>query len=167
MRNWRTELVDEASCDTAPARTYRDNDVAVQHEAVAACRQVGDRMGEARARNMLGLLCLRRGYYSSARIEFEESLGLLADLGDDRWTPVVRMHIAECMIGVALYREAEEVLAGSLAVFRERGDTGSEVEALRLLGATPGRGSAPGHMTELTTGLVEDVAGVLGGEGRV
>jgi len=135
MRERRAELVDEASFNAAPARTYWDNDAAIQHEAVAACRQAGDRLGEARARNALGLLCLRRGYGSSARIEFEESLRLLADLGDDRWTPVVRMHIAECMTGVTLYREAREVLAGSLAVFRERGDAGSEAEALRLLGA--------------------------------
>jgi hypothetical protein len=35
---------------------------------------------------------------------------------------------------VALYREAREVLAESLAVFRERSDAGSEAEALRLLG---------------------------------
>jgi len=43
------------------------------------------------------------------------------------------MHVAEAMIGVALYREARELLAGSLAVFRERGDEGSEAKALRLL----------------------------------
>jgi len=127
--------VDEPSFSVAPTRTYRDNDVAIQHEAVAACRQVGDRLGEARARNALGLLCLRCGYHSSARIEFETSLQLLADLGDDRWAPVVRMHVAECMVGVALYRDAGEVLAESLAVFRERGDAGSEAEAQRLLGA--------------------------------
>ena len=143
--------MDEASFSVAPARTYWDNDVAIQHETVAACRQVGDRLGEARARNALGLLCLRRGYHSSARIEFETSLRLLADLGDEQWTPVVRMRIAECMIGVALYREAGEVLARSLAVFRERGDAGNEAEALRLLGeipdgaepARPGQGGRP------------------------
>jgi len=112
-----------------------DDDVAIQHEAVAACRQAGDRLGEARARNALGLLCLRRGYHSSARIEFESSLRLLADLGDGCWMPVVRMHVAECMAGVALYREAREVLAESLAVFRERGDTSGEAEALHLLRA--------------------------------
>jgi hypothetical protein len=127
--------VDEASFDAAPDRTCWDNDVAFQHEAVGACRQVGDRLGEARARNALGLLGLRRGYHSSARIEFEQSLRILADLGDDRWTPAVRMHVAECMIGVALYREAREFLAESLAVSRERGDAGSEAEALRLLSA--------------------------------
>lgn len=127
--------MDDASFHAAPARTYWDNDVAIQHEAVAACRQAGDHLGEARARNALGLLCLRRGYHSSARIEFEGSLGLLTDLGDDRWTPVIRMHVAECMTGVALCQEAREILAESLAVFRERGDTGSETEALRLLGA--------------------------------
>jgi hypothetical protein len=134
MRKRRAELVDEASFDTAPARTYWDDDVVIQHEAVAACREAGDRLGEARARNMLGLLGLRRGYHSSARIEFQKCLRLLKGLGDDRWTPVVRMHVAECMIGVALDREAGEILAESLAVFRERGDTGNEAEALRLLG---------------------------------
>jgi hypothetical protein len=154
MRERRTELVDEGSFSTAPARTYRDNDVAIQHKAVAACRQVGDRMGEARARNALGLLCLRRGYHSSARIEFEESLRLLTELGDDRWTPVVRMHVAECMAGMALYREARKVLAESLAVFRERGDAGSEAEALRLLGAIQDaaehRPARPGRLCTLT-----------------
>jgi hypothetical protein len=91
-------------------------------------------LGEASARNTLGLLCLRRGYHSSARIEFEQSLRLLADLGDDRWMSAVQMHVAECMVGVALYQEAREVLAESLACFRERGDTGGEAEAERLLG---------------------------------
>jgi hypothetical protein len=127
--------VDEASFSSVPARTSWDNDVSIQHEAVAACRQAGDRLGEARARNTLGLLCLRRGYHSSARIEFEAGLRLLTDLGDDCWTPVVRMHVAECMIGVALYQEAREVLGTSLALFRERGDASSEAEALRLLDA--------------------------------
>ena len=133
MREQRAEPVDDASFNAAPALTYRDNDVAIQHEAVAACRQVGDRLGEARARNMLGLLCLRHGYHSSARTEFETSLRILADLGDDQWIPVIRMHVAECMIGVALYQEAREILAKSLAVFRERGDTENQAEALRLL----------------------------------
>jgi hypothetical protein len=135
-RRRKAELVDEDSFDVAPARTDWDSDVTAQHHAVAACRQSGDFLGEARARNALGLLGLRRGYYSSARIEFERSLGLLSDLSDDRWVPVVLMHVAECMIGVARYREAREVLVESLAIFRERGDAGSEAEALRLLGAT-------------------------------
>jgi len=127
--------VDEVSFRVAPPRTYWDNDVALQHEAVAACRQAGDRLGEARARNALGLLCLRRGYHSSARIEFESSLRLLAALGNDLWTQVVRMHVAQCMAGVALYREAREILTESLDVFREHGDADSETEALRLLRA--------------------------------
>lgn len=126
--------MDEDFFDAAPPRTYWDDDVAAQHHAVAASRQVGDLLGEARARNALGKLGLRRGYHSSARMEFERSLRLLSDLGDDRWTPVVRMRVAECMIGVALYRGAREILAELLAVFRERGDAGNEAEALRLLG---------------------------------
>ena len=117
-----------------PAWIDWDNDAIRQNRAVAACRDAGDRLGEARARNALGLLGLRRGYHSSARFEFDESLRILADLGDDRWTPVVRMHVAECMAGMGSYRKAAKVLAESLAVFRERGDAGSEAAALRLLG---------------------------------
>jgi hypothetical protein len=59
--------VNQDSFDRAPAETYWDWDVAIRHEAVAACRRVGDQLVEAHARNMLGLLCLRRGYRSSAR----------------------------------------------------------------------------------------------------
>lgn len=127
--------MDGASFDAMPARIYWDYDVTAQHEAMAASREARDLLREAMARNALGLLCLRRGYHSSARIEFERSLRLLSDLGDDQWTPAVRMHAAECMIGVTLYQEARKVLTDSLALFRERGDAGSEAEALRLLGA--------------------------------
>ena len=43
------------------------------------------------------------------------------------------MHLAQSRIGVARYQEAEEILAGSLATFRERGERASADEALRLL----------------------------------
>jgi hypothetical protein len=76
------------------------------------------------------VLRLRCGYHSSARIEFESSLRLLAGMSDDQWTPVVWMHAAECMIGVALYQEASEVLAESLTML------GCFVPALP--GAVPG-----------------------------
>lgn len=127
--------MEEDSFNATPAQTYWDRDVGLQHEALAACRRAGDRMGEARARNALGLLGLRRGYHSSAHIEFQQSLWILKDLGDTRHTPVVRMHIAECMIGVGLCREATEILTESLAVFRDRGDNASEAKALCLLDA--------------------------------
>jgi hypothetical protein len=136
MRGRKAEFmdVDEDWFSADPAWIDWDNAVTSQHWAVAACQDAGDRLGEARARNALGLLGLRRGYHSSARFEFDESLRILSELGDDRWTPVVRMHVAECMAGVGSYRKAGEVLAESLAVFRERGDAGREAAALRLLG---------------------------------
>jgi hypothetical protein len=42
------------------------------------------------------------------------------------------------MIGVALYRDAEEILTESLAVFRDRGDADTETGELRLLGTIRG-----------------------------
>lgn len=126
--------MDEDWFSADPAWIDWDHDVTTQHWAVAACQDASDRLGEARARNALGLRGLRRGYHSSARFEFDESLRILAELGDGRWTPVVRVHVAECMAGVGSNRKAAEVLAESLAVFRERGDASREAAALRLLG---------------------------------
>ena len=90
-------------------------------------------LGQARAHDALGMLCLRRGYDSSAHVQFLDSLRILEGLGDTQHTPVVRMHLAQSRIGVALYQEAEEILAETLAIFRERGDIVSQDEALRLL----------------------------------
>ena len=123
---------DEGSFSVPPPWTGWDSSVAVQQEALAA-RRVGDLLAQARAHNALGMLCLRPGYGSSAHIEFEKSLGILEGLGDDRWMPVVLTHLAESRIGVALYQEAEEILTGTLAAFRERGDADGEAEALRLI----------------------------------
>jgi hypothetical protein len=124
---------EQASFTTAPPWTGWDSSVAVQQEALAASRRSGDLMGQALAHNALGMLGLRRGYDSSAFIEFEECLRILADLGDSRHAPVVRMHLAQSRIGVGLYQEAEDILTESLAIFRELGDTASEAEALSLL----------------------------------
>lgn len=124
---------DQASFSTVPPWTGWDSSVGIQQEALAASRRDGDILGQARAHNALGMLCLRRGYDSSAYIEFRKSLRILEDLGDTQWTPVVRMHLAQSRIGVALYQEAEVILTESLTAFRERGDAVSEAEALSLL----------------------------------
>jgi hypothetical protein len=123
---------------TAPPWTGWDSSVRVQQEALWESMQAGDLMGQARAHNALGMLCLRRGYDSNAYGEFRDCLAILQRLGDSQHTPVVRMHLAQSRIGVAGYQEAEEILAGSLAAFRERGDTASEDEALRLLATIQG-----------------------------
>jgi hypothetical protein len=47
--------------------------------------------------------------------------------------------LAPSRVGVALYQKAEEILTESLAIFRERGDTASEAEALSLLASIHGR----------------------------
>ena len=118
---------------TVPPWAGWDSSVRVQQDALWASKQAGDLTGQARAHNALGMLCLRRGYDSNAYGAFRDCLRILEDLGDTRHIPVVRMHLAQSRIGVALYQEAEEILAESLAAFREQGDTAREDEALRLL----------------------------------
>jgi hypothetical protein len=129
---------DEGSFSTPPPWTDWDTSVRVQQDALWASLQVGDLMGQARAHNALGMLCLRRGYDSNAYGAFRDCLAILEKLGDTRHTPVVRMHLAQSRIGVAGYQEAGDILAESLAAFRERGDTASRDEALRLLATIQG-----------------------------
>jgi hypothetical protein len=83
--------VDEASFSAAPPPTYWDDDVAIQHEAVAASRQAGDRLGEARARNALGLLCLRRevGGHRGTRGRCACNARLRTDLRPQTWAGAV------------------------------------------------------------------------------
>lgn len=124
---------DQDPFSTPPPWTGWDSSVEVQQHALWESRQAGDLMGQARAHNALGILSLRRGYDSNAHFEFQDTLSILERLGDTQHIPVVRMHLAQSRIGVALHQEAEEILTESLAAFRERGDTANEAEALRLL----------------------------------
>lgn len=79
------------------------------------------------------MLCLGRGYDSSAHFEFWDSLRILENIGDTRHIPVVRMHLAQSRIGVALYEGGRGNPRRVTRTFRERGDTTCEDEALRLL----------------------------------
>lgn len=124
---------DQDPFSVAPTWTGWDDSVRVQQDALWESSQAGDLMGQARAHNALGMLCLRRGWDSSAYGEFRDSLAILERLGDSQHTPVVRMNLAQSRIDAGLYMEAEEILIESLAVFRERGDTACEGKALRLL----------------------------------
>ena len=71
-----------------PPWTDWDSSVKSQQDALWESIQAGDLQGQARARNALGMLCLRRGYDSSAYNEFRNSLAILEELGDSEHIPV-------------------------------------------------------------------------------
>jgi tetratricopeptide (TPR) repeat protein len=103
-----------------------------QHRALEIRRQVGDRLGVALSLNGLGLLQVRRHHSVDAQAMFREALDILATLREERWVPVVQENLAEALIDMEGFLEAEGLILAALTVFRERGDTGRLGNALRL-----------------------------------
>lgn len=101
--------------------------------ALQARRQTRDQRGLALTLNSLGLLEIRRHHFSAARSVFSEALAIYAELKDQTWVPVLRENLAEALIGLGDTRAAEALVLQALADLRQRGDTGSQGNALRLL----------------------------------
>jgi hypothetical protein len=96
-------------------------------------RQDGDRYGVGLSLNSLGLLQLRRHHLADAYALFQEAMDIYAELDDEHWVPIIQVSLAETLIGMNRYEEAEALALAVLATFRERGDTNDTGEVLRLL----------------------------------
>jgi tetratricopeptide (TPR) repeat protein len=96
-------------------------------------RQAGDQDSLALTLNSLGLLHLRRHHLDAARGAFREALDIYAKLQDETWVPIIRENLAEALIGLGHSPAAEPLILGALTALRQRGDIGSQGNALRLL----------------------------------
>jgi DNA-binding SARP family transcriptional activator/Tfp pilus assembly protein PilF len=99
-----------------------------------AARQTGDRTGEARALNSLGVIDWRQGRYRQAAEHLEQALVLFGKAGD-------RMGEARALSNLGLvderqgrYRQAADHFGQALVLFRETGDRIGEARALNNLG---------------------------------
>ncbi|HEX4831443.1 MAG TPA: tetratricopeptide repeat protein, partial [Trebonia sp.] len=106
-----------------------------QRRALEIRRRIGDLPGVLLSLNGLGLLQIRRHHLAEALPMFEEALGICFALEDEHWAPVLQANLAEALIGLERYEDAEALLRSELPVFRARGDALSAGNALRLLSA--------------------------------
>ncbi|MEO3862583.1 tetratricopeptide repeat protein [Acrocarpospora sp. B8E8] len=119
------------------ARTCRPRDAESHHRhALEIYRRLGDRFGQARSVNALGLLALRRRRLREACMHFEDSSLIFAGLdGDDmaHWLAVTGTNEAEALIELDRAAEAAHLLGETVEVFDYFHDRHSQGNALFLL----------------------------------
>jgi tetratricopeptide (TPR) repeat protein len=93
-------------------------------QAVAICREIGDRWGEARALHYLGISRLRFGRFDEARLRMQSSPGIELSLGSNR----------ELSLTLRMLHAAVGPLEQALMISREVGDTYREGHLLGNLG---------------------------------
>ncbi|WP_155354362.1 tetratricopeptide repeat protein, partial [Acrocarpospora macrocephala] len=97
-------------------------------------RRLGDRFGQARSLNALGLLCLRRRRLREACAHFEDSSLIFAELDDTaHWLAVTGTNEAEALIELDQAAQAVQILSETVDVFDYFHDRHSQGNALFLL----------------------------------
>jgi tetratricopeptide (TPR) repeat protein len=102
---------------------------------LAACSDLGDRVGEGNALNNLGALAHQQGRYSDAEAYFNQALAIVRDLGDRVGEGTALNNLGLLAHSQEYYNEAEAYFAQALAIVRELGDRESEGWTLHNLGA--------------------------------
>jgi tetratricopeptide (TPR) repeat protein len=116
------------------AHGHRDQSQALQHTALAAARQAGDRLGEAIALDELSLLAWQAGNHAAAATAAAQTVALYQDIGD-----VAGQAYALTQLGMAHkqagdYQAAAACHQRSLALAHSIGDRLAEADALNNLG---------------------------------
>ncbi len=137
---------------TTSAVLGREEGLQFVNEALAACRQQGDRYGTAVALIALGEVARAISDQDGARACYEEAMGLLSELGNTYWPGLLYQNLAHFRLHEGDWKGAAELLAqtaelgqefnypmvvnlylaamGGVAVVR-----GREAEGVRLFGA--------------------------------
>jgi len=119
--------------------------------ARALFRELGDRPGEATARNELAHIDVAQGDYDEARAELTRVLALCRELGDRRGEAAARHELAHIDVEQGDYDEARVELTRVLALFRELGYRhGEAVTRHALAGIDVEQGSYDEARAELT-----------------
>ena len=103
-------------------------------EAVAFCREIGDRQGLAYSLTYLGILELTQGNPKAARAHFTESLRFHRDSGNPWWQGLTTWGLGEAMRASGDLQGARSIFDESLALFRSGEDPWGAVFALNSLG---------------------------------
>ena len=95
----------------------------VHHTRLLALRQrLGDRLGEAKSINALGLLALRRRQLDVARAHFEAGADIFAALGERRLAALLHDNLAETLTDSGTPEPAIALARTALATFHDLGD---------------------------------------------
>jgi len=103
-------------------------------EAVALCREIGDRPGLAYSLTYLGILELTQGNPKAARAHFTESLRFHRDSGNPWWQGLTTWGLGEAMRASEDLQAARSIFDESLALFRSGEDPWGAEFALNSLG---------------------------------
>jgi tetratricopeptide (TPR) repeat protein/transcriptional regulator with XRE-family HTH domain len=111
-----------------------DQAATLHRTALAAARQAGDRAGEARALDDLGLLQGLTGNYAAAGASHRQALALYRELGDRPGEACLLSHLGFVYAATGDFRAATARMRQALAVARTAGDRLGEAVALNYLG---------------------------------
>jgi predicted ATPase len=106
-------------------------------EAVALCREIGDRPGLAHALIYLGTLEMSQGNLKAAQAQFTESVGILRDDRDDGtrwWQAFALWGLGEALLASGEPQTAQSIYEESVALFRADDDAWGTAFALNSLG---------------------------------
>ena len=102
--------------------------------AIRAAQDLGDRCGEANARNDLGTVRRLTGDYPVAAQAFEQALGIYRDIGERRGEANVLNNLGTVRALKDDYPGAAQAHEQALGIYRELGDRRGEATALNNLG---------------------------------
>jgi tetratricopeptide (TPR) repeat protein/transcriptional regulator with XRE-family HTH domain len=102
--------------------------------AVAAARQIGDRLGLANALDDLGIVRRLTGDYAGAALAQDEALGIYRDLGSRQGQANSLSHLGIVWTLADDYRRAAVALDEALLFYRELGDREGQADTLNHLG---------------------------------
>ena len=106
----------------ATLRGEIDRPWALQEEALALYRELGDSAGLARSSRSLGILAASRGDYESAGPWFEESIALYRAIGDERGATMGLIALGWLARGLGDHQRANQFMSEGLALLRTLGD---------------------------------------------
>jgi tetratricopeptide (TPR) repeat protein len=102
------------------------------HEAALALRhEIGDLQGEARSTTGLGLTHFRARDFDRARVQFDRTRALAAELDDEFWDAVALNNIANIELELERFAEAVQLLGHVAEIHHRLGHRESEGDALR------------------------------------
>ncbi|WP_329174770.1 tetratricopeptide repeat protein [Streptomyces sp. NBC_01477] len=104
-------------------------------QALELCRSSDNRLDEAHALNLVGLLHLRARRLDSAAACFGSALSTFRETGADRWVAVVLSNVASTRLNAGPAAEAAEAVRLALDAYQELDDRWGEGNALRLAAA--------------------------------
>ena len=133
--------------------------------AMQAARHLGDRLGQARTLNDLGVVLRLTGDYRGAAEAQDEALGIYSDLGDGQGQADALDGLGAVRRLTGDYPGAAEALEAALGISRDLGDRLGRANALNHLGAVRRqtgdyRGAAEAQ--EAALGIYRDLGNRLG-----